>query len=149
MTQSAHEPTSGQAAHGHDHDDHHGGSIKTYLAVFVALCVLTMASFFTYSRFWPFNEHVAWAFMMAVSCTKAMLVVSFFMHLKYEASWKYVLTVPATFMSIFLVLMLIPDVGMRLNRASEERLQFMAISHDQDHHDDDHSATEEAPQKPH
>ena len=35
-----------------------------------------------------------WAFMMAVSCTKAMLVILFFMHVKYEANWKYVLTIP-------------------------------------------------------
>ena len=33
--------------------------------------------------------------MMAVSCTKAMLVILFFMHVKYEANWKYVLTIPA------------------------------------------------------
>ena len=32
--------------------------------------------------------------MMAVSCTKAMLVILFFMHVKYEANWKYVLTIP-------------------------------------------------------
>ncbi len=107
------------------HEQH--GSIGTYLAVFVALCVLTAASFFTYSSYWPFSHHVAWAFMIAISCTKAMLVILFFMHLKYEANWKYVLTVPATFMSIFLVLMLVPDVGLRMRRASEERLRYMAV----------------------
>ena len=51
--------------------------------------------------------------MMAVSCTKAMLVIMFFMHLLWEANWKWVLTIPASCMSIFLLLMLIPDVGMR------------------------------------
>ena len=49
------------------------------------------------------------AFMMAVSCTKAMLVILFFMHVKYEANWKYVLTIPAAIMSIFLML----DAGAR------------------------------------
>ena len=52
--------------------------------------------------------------MMAVSCTKAMLVILFFMHVKYEANWKYVLTIPAGMMSMFLMLMLVPDVGMRM-----------------------------------
>ncbi len=33
--------------------------------------------------------------MMAVSCTKAMLVILFFMHVLYEANWKFVLTIPA------------------------------------------------------
>ncbi|NIL97299.1 MAG: hypothetical protein GTO53_06830 [Planctomycetales bacterium] len=121
---------SSEATVGHGdtpHEHHQHGSIGTYMAVFVALCVLTGASFFTYSPLWPFSDHVAWAFMMAVSCTKAMLVILFFMHLKYEANWKYVLTVPATFMSIFLVLMLVPDVGLRMRRASEERLRYMAV----------------------
>jgi cytochrome c oxidase subunit 4 len=100
----------------HDHGDHSGhGGIGKYLLVFAALCVLTAASFFTYSRFWPFGRHEAWAFMMCVSVTKAMLVVMFFMHLLWEANWKWVLTVPASFMSLFLMLMLIPDIGMRQN----------------------------------
>ena len=43
----------------------------------------------------PRQPQVGWAFMMAVSCTKAMLVILFFMHVKYEANWKYVLTIPA------------------------------------------------------
>jgi cytochrome c oxidase subunit 4 len=68
--------------------------------------------------------------MMAVSCTKAMLVIMFFMHLLWEANWKWVLTIPATFMSIFLMLMLVPDVGWRQNNGyahySEERLLFAA-----------------------
>ena len=64
--------------------------------------------------------------MMAVSCTKAMLVILFFMHLKWEANWKWVLTVPASMMSAFLVLMLVPDVGLRMRHASEQRLLFAA-----------------------
>lgn len=125
MTQSTHVTNTG-------HDDHeHQVSLKTYFAVFIALCVLTSASFFTYSPYWPFGAKVGWAFMMAVSCTKAMLVILFFMHLLYEANWKYVLTIPATFMSIFLVLMLVPDVGMRWNRASEERKLQMAEPEDE------------------
>jgi cytochrome c oxidase subunit 4 len=111
-----------QATHGH-----HEGLAK-YVYVFIALCVLTGCSFFTYSSFWPFHgtPQVGWAFMTAVSCTKAMLVILFFMHVKYEANWKYVLTIPAGFMAIFLVLMLVPDGGMRNRWVSEERTLYMA-----------------------
>jgi cytochrome c oxidase subunit IV len=109
--------------------DEHGGNGK-YIAVFIALCFLTSMSFFTYSSYWPFSKEVAWAFMMAVSCTKAMLVIMFFMHLFWEANWKWVLTIPASFMSIFLMLMLVPDVGMRQNngyeRYSRERWVYAA-----------------------
>lgn len=108
------------------HDDHtaghadHGG-IGKYIVVFIVLCVLSSASFFTVSDAWPFSKHVAWAFMMAVSCGKALLVVLFFMHVKYEASWKYVLTIPASMMAIFLGLALVPDIGLRRRQYSEER----------------------------
>jgi cytochrome c oxidase subunit 4 len=102
-------------AHAHGHDDH-GGTGK-YIKVFLALCVLTTMSFLTYSDFFrhTFPPAVGWAFMMCVSCCKALLVMLFFMHLKYEADWKYVLTIPASIMSIFLGLALIPDVGLRVN----------------------------------
>jgi cytochrome c oxidase subunit IV len=133
MEYEAHPQT--HAAHGHGEHANHGG-VGKYLLVFVALCFLTGASFFTYSSYWPFDHntasgrHITWAFMMAVSCTKAMLVVMFFMHLLWEANWKWVLTVPASFMSIFLLLMLVPDVGMRTDNGygwySQERLLYAA-----------------------
>lgn len=113
--------------HAHETDDAHHGEhgIAQYIYVFLGLCVLTSASFLTTQPWWPLDRHSSWAFMMAVSCTKAMLVILFFMHLKYEASWKYVLTIPAGFMSIFLILALVPDVGLRGMWASEERRQNM------------------------
>lgn len=109
--------------HVHAQDVAHGyGHIAKYVYVTVALVILSTASFITTSSYWPFHDQpaVGRAFMMAVSCCKAMLVILFFMHVMYEANWKYVLTVPAAFMSIFLVLMLIPDIGMRNRYASEE-----------------------------
>jgi cytochrome c oxidase subunit 4 len=103
------------AALPHDHGDH-GGNAK-YIFVFFALCVLTTMSFFTYSSYWPWHDEpaVGRMFMTAVSCTKAMLVILFFMHVKYEANWKYVLTIPASIMSVFLCLALVPDIGARVN----------------------------------
>jgi cytochrome c oxidase subunit IV len=111
-----------QHAHDHDHEHSHGG-FGTYMAVFGGLIVLTIISF------WLGNSSLketapasAWAGMMAVSFGKAMLVILFFMHLKWEANWKYVLTIPAMMMSVFLVCMLIPDVGMRQLKYAEERI---------------------------
>jgi len=119
-------------AHAHgDHEHGHGG-IGKYLAVFAALCFLTTMSFFTYSEAWPWKDQpqVGWAFMMAVSCTKALLVVLFFMHVLWEAHWKYVLTIPAAMMAIFLAIMLIPDIGMRNRMVSQERALHMARAAD-------------------
>lgn len=113
----------------HDHHEHgehdagHGG-VGKYITVFFALCGLTAISVFV-GNFMPGLRQnapgIMWAAMMAVSCAKAMLVILFFMHLKWEANWKYVLTVPASIMSIFLMLMLIPDIGLRTRWYAEER----------------------------
>ena len=111
----------------HEHESH--GSTGQYMAVFVSLCILTLCSFWTYSPLWPDfldNDSIKRLFMMAVSVTKAMLVIMFFMHLLWEANWKYVLTIPATCMSVFLVLALVPDVALRYRHASRERMLHAA-----------------------
>lgn len=116
------------AGHATVHGDESHGGLGLYLAVFAALCFLTTMSFFTYSSYWPWRDEpqVGWAFMMAVSCTKALLVVLFFMHVLWEANWKYVLTIPAAMMAIFLAVMLIPDIGLRNRMVSQERALHMA-----------------------
>jgi cytochrome c oxidase subunit 4 len=153
------------AATHHEHAGHedHGGIAK-YIFVFFALCVLTSMSFFTYSSLWPWHETpaVARLFMTAVSCTKAMLVILFFMHVKYEANWKYVLTIPASIMSVFLCLALVPDIGARVNglfgyhgQYSAERREHVALPQDNQimrsasleviHHGGSHEAAEHTP----
>jgi cytochrome c oxidase subunit 4 len=98
------------------HDDAHHGSYALFYAVAVALVIFTALSYATYTPLWPTdNVAIKRAWMMAVSCSKAMLVILFFMHLKWEANWKWILTIPASGMSIFLALALVPDVGWRQN----------------------------------
>ncbi|HZZ29658.1 MAG TPA: cytochrome C oxidase subunit IV family protein [Pirellulales bacterium] len=124
----------GAGAHGHDdhgahsgHAGHSGGNAK-YIYVFIALCFLTTLSFCTTSNWWRshFSRAESDMMMMAVSCTKALLVILCFMHIWWEANWKFVLTIPAMLMSIFLILMLVPDVGLRLHHASEEKKFYSA-----------------------
>jgi cytochrome c oxidase subunit 4 len=107
------------------HDDH--GGLRKYLIVGALLAVLTAISFLAgSSNAIMSTPALGWTIMMAVSCAKALLVMLFFMHLIWEANWKYVLTVPASIMSLFLLLMLTPDVGYRYRGYSEERLRFAA-----------------------
>lgn len=131
------------SSHSHAaHDDHGHGGLGKYLMVFGALCVLTAISFGVARSSLMQTPSVGWAIMMAVSCAKAMLVIAFFMHLIWEANWKYVLTIPASIMSCFLVLMLVPDIGFRTRHYSAERLQYApvpvygerSITHTGEHH---------------
>jgi cytochrome c oxidase subunit 4 len=125
------------ADHSHSHDPHgpqdahtehaHGG-VGKYVIVFLVLLGLTAVSF-AVGNSQTLRENspgTMWAMMMAVSCAKAMLVILFFMHILWEANWKYVLTIPASMMSIFLLLMLVPDIGRRTERYSEERWLYAA-----------------------
>jgi len=126
--------------HAHGHDASHGAEgqahgnhdVTKYIYVFIALCLLTSMSFLTYTDFWPFKgmKEVTWLFMMAVSCAKALLVMLFFMHLWWEADWKYVLTIPASIMSVFLMLALVPDIGMRVRSYSPTRIERSATEAD-------------------
>jgi cytochrome c oxidase subunit 4 len=122
---STHHAGHGPADGGHQE---HGG-VGKYLAVAVALALLSTGSFLTTSDFWHahFTPSQGWAFMMAISCAKALLVILFFMHVLWEANWKYVLTIPAGAMSIFLCLMLVPDIGWRTWHYSWSRWLFAAI----------------------
>lgn len=121
----AHEHSSHADEHAPLHAHSHTGQ---YFAVFLALCVLSAMSFLTYTDFWRqrFPIEAGRTFMMAVSCTKAMLVILFFMHVKYEANWKYVLTIPPAIMAVFLMLALVPDIGLRGRKTSPERAARMA-----------------------
>jgi cytochrome c oxidase subunit 4 len=138
------------ASHGSGHHEQHG-SYSTYISVFVALLVLTAISLVVGNSqvLREKTPRVMWAAMMAVSCAKAMLVILFFMHLKWEANWKYVLTIPASIMSVFLVLMLIPDVGQRAKNYAEERYLYSSepVVHADHHahaHEENHAPDEPA-----
>jgi cytochrome c oxidase subunit 4 len=109
------------AEHEHEHD--HAAIFRN---VFFALCVLTAISFWVGNSPLMNRPVIGWSLMMAVSCAKALLVISFFMHLRWEANWKYVLTIPASIMSLFLLLMLAPDIGKRSVTANEERQRYSA-----------------------
>lgn len=113
--------------HDSGHDEHSHGSTSKFLTVFVALLVLTAISFTVGNNDAIMSTpSIGWTIMMAVSCAKAMLVMLFFMHLKWEANWKYVLTIPASIMSVFLLLMLFPDIKNRTDKYSNSRWLYAA-----------------------
>ena len=110
---------------GHEEESH--GSTSKFLMVFVGLLFLTVISFTVgNTKAIMDTPAIGWTIMMAVSCAKAMLVMLFFMHLKWEANWKYVLTIPASIMSVFLLLMLFPDILNRTDTYSDTRWLYAA-----------------------
>ncbi|MFO1066861.1 MAG: cytochrome C oxidase subunit IV family protein [Pirellulales bacterium] len=109
---------------GRDGDHDHGSMTGVTLKVFAALCVLTCASLLTYTPYWQqyVPMEIGRAVMLVVSIVKAFLVVTFFMHMFWEAKWKYVVIFPALTVSILLGLALIPDIGKRTEQYDSARL---------------------------
>ncbi|HAD60955.1 MAG TPA: hypothetical protein DCG12_17075, partial [Planctomycetaceae bacterium] len=89
----------------HGHDDH--GHVN-YLYVFFALMGFTLLSvlFDTFD-----NYVVKVALVLAVAVAKAMCVMMFFMHLKFEGNWKYVVLAPTSILAVGLIIALLPDIG--------------------------------------
>ncbi len=88
-----------------------GGHGVNYLIVFVMLVLLTVATFLA-SFFRFHSELVNVLIAMIIATAKGGLVVSFFMHLRFEGKIIYVvLFVPLSLAGI-LVVALIPDVVM-------------------------------------
>ncbi len=90
----------------HDtHDTHH----VNYLSIFFVLCGCTALS--VVFDVLPLSRLATIVLVFAVAVAKALCVMMFFMHLKFEGNWKYVLLAPTTILAIGLPLALMPDVG--------------------------------------
>jgi cytochrome c oxidase subunit 4 len=86
-----------------------------YMKVFWSLLVLTVLEY-AYARFLPqlsFGSLVAG--LMVLAFTKAFLVGWFFMHLKFEGRWVYMMLVPACLLALILVTGLAPDMAYHRN----------------------------------
>ncbi len=94
-----------------------------YVGAFVALVALTALSFWLARSDWAAQHLNTGLAVFGISIIKAMLVVLCFMHLWWEASWKYVVTLPTTCLAILLAGLLFPDIGYRLHHYPRQRLQ--------------------------
>jgi cytochrome c oxidase subunit 4 len=94
------------------HDEHH--PYVNYWMIFVALCLLTGVS-------WLADKMGDWNLLhkgtlltfivLAVACAKAMFVMLYFMHLKFEGKWKFVLLAPTMVLAMAIPAALMPDIG--------------------------------------
>lgn len=92
--------------HGTTHGFH-----ANYLWVFVALCVCTALSVAT--DLVDLGSRAALAVVvLAVAVAKALFVMIYFMHLKFEGRWKFLLLAPTFILAAGLPLALLPDIGM-------------------------------------
>jgi cytochrome c oxidase subunit 4 len=82
-----------------------------YLAVFGALIVLTIASYVADKVGGTVGKTLVVMIVLTVACFKAMFVMLYFMHLKFEGNWKFVLLAPTIILAMAIVAALMPDIG--------------------------------------
>lgn len=103
----------GDDPHGHSadatsHDEH---PHVNYWAVFAALCVLTLASVVADMVRGSMGAVLLVLIVLTVATFKAMFVMMYFMHLKFEGKWKFVLLAPTMILALAIPAALMPDIG--------------------------------------
>lgn len=91
------------------HDEHSQHEHPKYAVIFGALCVFTLISILADVVHLPWGVKVV--AVLSVATCKALCVLAWFMHLKFERAWKYVLLAPTTILALGVPLALMPDIA--------------------------------------
>ncbi len=98
-----------------------------YMKVWAILAILTGVEY-VYALFLKDHFAILVLGLVCLALIKASLVGWFFMHLKFEKKWVYILIIPACVMAVFLTLALCPDMAMKPvveENAGEDETQFV------------------------
>jgi cytochrome c oxidase subunit 4 len=91
----------------HAHEAH-----APYLKVFAALAVLTAIEYY-YASIFKDHFGILLFGLLLLAVVKAGLVGWYFMHLKFEGNWVYIMIVPAMILATIIVLALCPDMVLK------------------------------------
>ncbi len=100
-----------------------------YWLIFIALCICTalsvIADLIPAETFGP----AAIAFIvLAIAAAKALFVMTFFMHLKFEGPWKFVILAPTAILAMGLMLALLPDIGVHYYPTDVPQNEYRTIA---------------------
>lgn len=131
--------------------DEHAQHSAPYGIVFAALCVFTGLSWIAdemkQGGIGIFaDEGIIIALVLAIASAKALCVMGYFMHLKFERNWKYLLLAPTAILAIGLPLALMPDMGVHYYTVDVPQVMPAA---QQEAHADEMESVEEAEEAHH
>ena len=100
----------------HAEEIHAGASVGTNVAIWIGLVAITgLEVFLAYEQLQP---SVMLSVLVVLSVVKAAMIMSFFMHLKYEKFGLVLLLIPATiFCLCMMFIFFFPDAFLLLQRA--------------------------------
>lgn len=125
------------------HDDAHLENTHhpeiNYLAIFIALCACTGLSvvadmlgewgLFEGQR----GKRVVALMVLAIAVAKAQYVMRYFMHLKFEGLWKYVLLLPTAILACGLPIALAPDIALHYYTPEHPSMQSTFVVEEDGH----------------
>ncbi|MDB5385498.1 MAG: hypothetical protein JWM11_1144 [Planctomycetaceae bacterium] len=122
----------------HAHDAHH----VNYTGIFVLLCICTALSIvFDVGK--PYLSRAALLILvLGVATTKATFVLLYFMHIKFETGWKYVLLAPTMVLACCVPFALAPDIAYHYYEVIVPQSYVMAEEHVEGHGAAAHSPVE-------
>lgn len=122
----------------HAHDAHH----VNYTGIFILLCLCTVASIiFDFAK--PYVSRTALIILiLGVASTKATFVLLYFMHIKFEAGWKYVLLAPTMVLACCVPLALLPDISFHYYGVIVPQSYVVASEHGTGHDGQAHDAVD-------
>ncbi len=106
-------------------EEHQQEAHAPYLWVWLWLAVLTLVEYFYAAGLKDFFA-ILLVGLLVLAGIKAGLVGWYFMHLKFEGNWVYLLIVPAIILATILVLALVPDQAMKPTDEDAEESVRMA-----------------------
>lgn len=93
----------------HGHHDDHGGSLKLYWGIALVLLIATLIEVglsYALQEIWPVSGGVLGGTMMGIALVKAMLVIMYYMHLKYEPKILWVIfTIPFILVTLLVIVL--------------------------------------------
>jgi len=108
-------------------DDHNAHHVR-YGVIFIALCIFTSIS--VACDYIPRENKILIAFaVLAVATAKALCVMMFFMHLKFEGNWKFVLLAPTIILAMGIPLALMPDIAAHYYTVDIPQAEHAEIAH--------------------
>jgi cytochrome c oxidase subunit 4 len=116
----SHVSSPGEVAEEHAESPH-----VRYLLVWVALLVFTLIEYF-YAALLKDVFVILLLGLLLWAAIKAGMVGWYFMHLKFEGAWVYLVIIPAFVLATILVLALSPDVAMRPAEEESEATTWSA-----------------------
>ena len=121
--------------HNHEHEHH----AVNYTAIFMVLCVCTGFSI-VFDLFKDSMPRAALVVLiLGVAVCKASFVLLYFMHIKFETAWKYVLLAPTAVLACALPFALAPDIAFHYYNVIVPQGLVEAAEHGTGHGHTDHA----------